>query len=128
MSFSIAHQSIGPADGPSIGIAAPAGGVIDSIAYHKTGEADSITRIELASVAFHKLTDLDEVAYSFLVKGKKSDGSALSTSLSGSPVSAPAAPVVNSCVGSEQSLEANITVAERGDLLFFLIDDARRHS
>lgn len=124
MSFSIAHQSIGPADGPSIGIAAPAGGVIDSIAYHKTGEADSITRIELASVAFHKLTDLDEVAYSFLVKGKKSDGSALSTSLSGSPVSAPAAPVVNSCVGSEQSLEANITVAERGDLLFFLIDDA----
>jgi len=78
----------------------------------------------LPSVDFHKLAGLDEVAYSFLVKGKLSDGSALSTSLSGSPVSAPAAPVVNSCVGSETSLSANITVEEDGDLLFFLIDAA----
>lgn len=124
MSFSIANQSIGPADGRSIGIAPPAGGVIDSIAYHKTGEADSIIRIELASVAFHKLTDLDEVAYSFLVKGKKANGDALSTSLSGSPVSAPDAPVVISCVGLETSLSATIEVAEDGDLLFFLIDAA----
>lgn len=125
MSFSFANQSIGPADGPSIVIAAPAGGVIDSIAYHKTADdTDSITRNELASVALHKLTNLDETAYSFLVKGKKSDGTALSTSLSGSPVSAPSAPVVNSCQGLEQSLSANITVAEAGDLLFFLIDAA----
>ena len=115
MSFSIANQSIGPADGLSIVLAAPAGGVIDSISYHKKDEADSITRIELASVALHKLTNLDEAEYSFLVKGKKEDGSALSASLSGTPVSAPAAPVVNSCLGSEQSLSANITVAEAGE-------------
>jgi len=124
MSHLVAHQRIGPHDGPSFGIEAKDGAVIDSIAYHKKDEADAITRIELASVDFHKLTGLDDAEYSFLVKGKKADGSALSTSLSGSPVSAPAAPAVNSCVGLEQSLSANITVEEAGDLLFFLIDAA----